>query len=211
MAMRWLRIVAGLGLLTGGQTAGIATASGTDAGTGVAYALISVEGKVVGAPIGPLPPQVAAMIPAAATTSDAQPRLTAQCTKDTAGALKFELFADMGGVGTLAYHPPWKPTPQMQVQPPIQSVMMTTQFLGYTKIKPLRLGWTYLRELPGEMRYATPGFHSANMESEKVFVQYLRALPTVRMTIVGRGTVEFETSGWQTAVKAEPLCGASGL
>ncbi len=173
---------------------GPAVVAGIDAGSGIAYTLISVDGKLLQAAAPAVPP-----------------RLTAQCTRGADGKLRFELLADFGGVETIAYYPPWKPTKEISVRPPVQKTIVTMDFLGYMKVKPVKRQWEYLHELPQEMMYATPGFRSANMEEVMFYLQYMRALPTLRLTVPGKGTVEFETTKWQAAVKAEPMCHASGL
>jgi len=205
MGIREFGFVVALAAVAWGQTIapdGMARMAGTDAGSGIQYALISVDGKLVGAGgAAPVPP----------------PRLTAQCTKALDGKLQFELLADLGGVAQIAYIPPWKPTKERPVRPPEEKARVKTEFLGYVKQKPLQFEWRYMREIPGEMHFASPGLHSGNMESERFFMQYLRSLPTLRMTIPPGGpvkamaTVEFETQKWQGLVKAEPLCWASGL
>lgn len=176
---------------------GVTRTTGVDAGSGIAYVFVSVEGKVVsGAGEGqPVPP----------------PRLSAQCTRDPGGKLRFELLADLGGVPELVYFPPWKQSRNDLYPPTLARVGVTMEFLGYTKVKPVKRQWEFLNELPGEMRYAAPGLGSGNMEPVMFYLQYLRALPTLRLTPPGKGTVEFATTRWQEGVRAEPLCGASGL
>ncbi len=173
---------------------------GRDAESGIEYVLLSVEGKLVGSP-APSP----------------APRLTAQCTKRPDGKMHFELLADAGGVAAISYIPPWHPTRDLSVQPPMQKAIVTMDFLGYMKVKPVKREWRYLREIPGELRYATPGLHSGNMEEIMFYLQYLKALPTLRLTMPANGAgtpvvvVEFDTAKWQQRVKAEPLCWASSL
>jgi hypothetical protein len=182
------------------QTAadGLAVLSGRDADSGIAYALISLEGKRVG--------------------GDASaPRLTAQCTKNAAGKLRFELLVDAGDVPELRFVPPWKPTRSDQFPPAVAKATVTMEFLGYTKVKPVKRVWTAIDGLPGEWKYAAPGIASANMEEIAYYMQYLKALPTLRLTFPATGagqpplTLEFETAKWQQKLKAEPLCGASAL
>ena len=94
--------------------------------------------------------------------------------------------------------------------PSLIKVNGTLEFLGYTRVRPVKRQWEYLRDLAGELRYATPGSRSSNMEEVMFYLQYLKALPTLRLTVAGRGSEEFETTHWQAAAKAEPLCHASG-
>ena len=49
------------------------------------------------------------------------------------------------------------------------------------------------------------------METVAFYLQYLKALPTLRITGSQQGIVQFETTAWQQAVRTEPLCHASGL
>jgi hypothetical protein len=174
---------------------GVTRAAGVDAGSGIAYALISVEGKAVGAASIPVP----------------APRLTAQCTQTPDGKRRFELLADLGGVPELVYYPPWKPHEGSLFPPQLEKRQVTMEFLGYTRVKPVKRQWEYLDPLPSEMRYSTPGLSSANMEPISFYLQYLRALPTLRLTVPGKGSAEWETAPWQQAIHAEPLCAASGL
>ena len=88
---------------------------------------------------------------------------------------------------------------------------MTMEFLGYTHVKPVKRAWEFLQAPEGELRYAAPGMRSPNMEPISFYLQDLKALPTLRLTAPARGTLEFETTKWLQAVKAEPLCAAAGL
>ncbi len=86
------------------------------------------------------------------------------------------------------------------------------QFLGYTRYKPVRRRWETLQQPAGWLRYATPGMRSANMEQIMFYLQVLRALPTLRLIGKDGATgVEFDTTTLQQAIRAEPLCHASGL
>jgi hypothetical protein len=174
--------------------------TGRDAESGIEYVLISLDGKLVGLP-APTP----------------APRLTAQCTKHPDGKMHFELLADAGGVAAIRYVPPWRPTKDLPAQPPAPKVTVAMDFRGYMKVKPVKREWHYFREIPGEMHYATPGLHSGNMEEIMFYLQYLKALPTLRLTMPANGVgtppvvVEFDTAKWQQRVKAEPMCWASSL
>ena len=185
-----------------GQTQSeVARLAGVDSASGISYTLLSTDGKLVGpnAETSPSP-------------NTPSPKLTAQCTRTSAGRLRFELLADLGGIPKLAYFPPWRPTSPDDLYPPrLEKTTVTMEFLGYTRVKPVKRQWEYLLELPGEIRYATPGMRSANMEEITLYLQYLRSLPTLRLTVPGKGTAEWDTSQWQAAVHAEPMCAASGL
>jgi hypothetical protein len=174
---------------------GVTRLAGVDATSGITYALISLEGKAVGAAPVRMP----------------SPRLTAQCTQTPDGKRRFELLADLGGVPELVYYPPWKPKTSSEFPPQLVKAQVTMEFLGYTRVKPVKRQWESLDQLPNELRYSTPGLSSGNMEPINFYLQYLRALPTLRLTVPGKGTAEWETAGWQQAVHAEPLCSASGL
>jgi hypothetical protein len=175
---------------------GVTRMAGVESISGISYVLLSVEGKLT----------------SANAETSAPPRLTAQCTRTAAGKLKFELLADLGGIKEIAYYPPWRPASSTDLYPPrLDKAQVTMEFLGYTRVKPVKRQWEYLLDLPGEMRYATPSLGSSNMEEIRFYLQYLRALPTLRLTIPGKGTAEWETSKWQATVHAEPLCAASGL
>ena len=174
--------------------AAITRVAGTDAGSGIEYALISVEGHTL-----------ATEQPAIA------PKLTAQCTRDKSGKLRFELLMDEGGVAELKYFPPWKATKDSPFPRPFESVTVTMEYLGYVKEKPVKRQWDRLQDMPEELMYSTPKLSSKNLEDVTRCLQYLRALPRLRLSIPQRPVLEFETLAWQAKVKAEPLCGASGL
>ena len=147
-------------------------------------------------------------------TSAVDPRLIAQCSKSADGKFGFELMADepgSAGGGALAFQGPWRPGNGALFAPPLRKIQVTMEFLGYVKEKPLRRQWEYPFGTTGLIRYATPGIKSGNMEGVAYYLKYLRSLPTLRLTIVGSGAVEFETAKWLTVVKAEPLCAAAGL
>ncbi len=175
---------------------GLHKASGVDPDSGIRYVLLSVDGLPAKSMLMPDPP----------------PRLTAQCTKTPAGKLKFEVLADLGGAPEVLFFPPWKPRSSQDLYPP--TLVQTTiimEFLGYTRVKPVKRQWVTPEGLPDEFEYAAPGFRSGNMEDFRFYLQYLRSLPTLRLTIPGRGASQWETTAWLQALHAEPICGASGL
>ena len=174
--------------------------SGTDPESGIAWAFVSVDGRVVAGEQGEHPP-----------------RLTAQCTKDAKCKLKFELLADVGDVPEVRFVPPFKPRGTQLFPPDLPKAIVTMEFRGYVKVKPVKRQWVGIDGLAGEWKYATPGGHSSNMEEVMFYLQYLKALPTLRLTLPsasGSGkpvVAEFETASWQAKVRAEPLCWASAL
>ena len=172
--------------------------TGIDAGSGIAWTLISTDGKVVGT-----------------GAAERVPRLTAQCTKDAKGKLHFELLADVGDVAEVLFVPPFRPARDGAFPPSLPKAAVTMEFLGYMKVKPVKRQWVAIDGLAGEWKYATPGMRSGNMEEVMFYLQYLKALPTLRLTLPnGTGkpvVVEFETTRWQAKVKAEPMCWASAL
>jgi hypothetical protein len=188
-------ILAGAGQGAVEMPKGMSRVAGVDAGSGIAYALISVDGKVVGAEV----------------SGAAPPRLTGVCTRDSRGKLKFELMVDGGGGGPLAFVPPWKQSKEELFEPRAVMVNVTMEFLGYTKVKPVKRQWGYVKGMPEELKYGTPGLYSNNLEQVNFYLQYLRSLPTLRLGVPGKPAVEFETLAWQALLRAEPLCRASGF
>lgn len=137
--------------------------------------------------------------------------LTGQCTQEASGKLRFELFANFGGVPDAAFYPPWHSISREDLFPPgTRKVILTMEFLGYTKVKPYRRQFEEVAAPEGgQLRYVNPGTASSNLEAPGWFFQYLRALPTLRLSGEGH-TAEFATAAWMAALHREPLCGASG-
>ena len=185
--------------------AAIARQTGTDPDSGIRYVLLSATGKSV------------ALHDAAAAQTEppnqaAQPQLVAQCSLTPAGKYVFEVLASVPGtLEPLVFAPPWHPQPGELFPPHLIPINVTMSFVGYTKYKPVRRVWDTLLEPAGWLRYSTPGMRSHNMEQIAFYLQVLRALPTLRLTLPDSSWIEFETTAWQQAVRAEPLCHASGL
>ncbi len=138
------------------------------------------------------------------------PTLTAQCTKHPDGKLGFELFANFGGVEDHGYHRPWMPKDGGFFPPPPGKAIVTMEFLGYTRVKPVKRQWDLVEHPAGEMRYSSPAMGSANMEDVSFYLQYLKALPTLRLTYGGRAA-QFVTTPLLERLHGEPLCRASRL
>ena len=138
------------------------------------------------------------------------PTLTGQCTQDSRGKLFFELFANFGGVPDARFYPPWHPSAGDLYPPSTRKVTLTMEFLGYTKVKPFKRQFEEVGAPgPEQLRYLNPGSGSSNMEPPGWFFQYLRSLPTLRLS-EGARVAEFETAGWLAQLHQEPLCKASG-
>jgi len=184
-----------------GQTSplapGLSRIAGTDPASGIAYTRLLLEGKLLSPPASAEPPS---------TT----PTLIAQCTQRPNGNLLFELFANYGGVEDTVFHRPWQPSDGSLFAPTTVKVNITMEFLGYTHVKPVTRQWEKLDTPAGQFRYNPPSRASSNMEDSTFYLQYLKALPTLRLTYAGK-TVEFLTTPLLDQVRKEPLCKASRL
>jgi hypothetical protein len=138
-----------------------------------------------------------------------RPTLTAQCTQDPKGKLRFELFVNFGSISDTAFHPPWHPSSPTDFPPRTEKVTVTMEFLGYTHFKPARRQFEKVLAPYGQLRYNNPGAGSSNMEDLSYYLQVLRALPTLRLT-AGVQTTSFLTAPLLRELHAEPLCRASG-
>jgi hypothetical protein len=177
---------------------GLSRIEGTDAESGIAYTRIFLEGRLLSlsasAEPQPTPP----------------PTLTAQCTRRANGKFFFELFANYGGVEDTTFHRPWQPSDGGLYPPTTIKVKITMEFLGYTHVKPVKRQWERLDVPFGQFRYNPPSGASSNMEDFPYYLQYLKALPTLRLTYSGK-TIDFLTTPWLAQLRKEPLCKASRL
>jgi hypothetical protein len=173
----------------------LARTDGIDSSSGIAYTRLYVSS-----------------LPSSDSTSLdlSQPTLTVQCTKRPSGKLYFELFINFGSVTDTTFYPPFKSTSDNPFPPVTAKANYTMEFLGYTKVKPMKRQWESVLEAAGQLRYNNPGGGSSNLEEAAYFFQYLRALPTLRITGEGH-TASFLTSALQAQLHKEPLCAASGL
>jgi hypothetical protein len=139
------------------------------------------------------------------------PTLIAQCTLRPDGKSYFELFANFGGVTDVAFYPPWVPTTKEDLFPPrTEKATFTMEFLGYTRVKPVRRQWEIPVQTPGQYRYNPPGAGSANLEEITYYLRYLLSLPTLRLTLDNR-SADFLTTPLLSEIRKEPLCRAAGL
>jgi hypothetical protein len=181
----------------------LARNQGTDAASGIAFTRLYVSADT---PASTTPATAAAPSP---TLDLSQPTLTAQCTKRANGKLFFELFVNFGGVTDITFYPPWVRSEGVMFPPATPKLTLTMEFLGYTKVKPVKRQWERVLQPDGQLRYTPPGT-DANLEEISYYFQYLRALPTLRITGDGH-TVSFLTTALQAQLHKEPLCTASGL
>ena len=86
---------------------------------------------------------------------------------------------------------------------------MTMEFLGYTRVKPVRRQWEIPVQTPGQYRYNPPGSGSANLENITYYLRYLIALSTLRLTL-GNLSVEFMSTPLLAEIRKEQLCSAAG-
>jgi len=205
-------------------SAGLSRLSGTDESSHIEYVRLFLEGTQLTPPS--VSPDAKAPLPiasvrtgepetssdsAAAPASSSSPILIAQCTRGASGRLAFELLANFGGVSDLTYYPPWRPANSRDLFPPqLQKPMMTMEFLGYTRVKPVKLQWEALLQPMGQYRYNPPSGGSSNMEDSTYYLRFLLALPTLRLTLANKAA-EFRTTPLLDQIRKEPLCKASLL
>ena len=175
---------------------GLSRIEGTDAESHILYTRIFLEGKLLSSSAEPLPAP--------------PPTLIAQCTRRPTGKFVFELLANYGGVEDTAFHRPWRYGDGGLYPPSTVKVKVTMEFLGYTHVKPVKRQWEQLDVPSGQLRYNSPSTGSSNMEDPAYYLQYLKALPTLRLTYAGK-TIEFLTTSLLDQIRKEPLCRASGL
>ncbi|WP_128911268.1 hypothetical protein [Granulicella sibirica] len=138
------------------------------------------------------------------------PTLTVQCTRRPNDKFVFELFVNFGNVTDTAFYPPWRRADDELFPPVTQKQPLMMEFLGYTHVKPVRRQFEYVVAPFGQLRYNAPSGGSPNLEEIAFYFQYLRALPTFRLSYPGH-TVTFETAPLLAQIHKEPLCHASSL
>jgi hypothetical protein len=182
---------------------GVARLNGKDDASGIAYTrLFLTTAPPPAAPIAGSPPLPAVDL--------SLPTLTAQCTQAPNGKLRFELFVNFGNVSDPAFYPPWHETKDSLFPPQTEKIVLTLEFLGYTKVKPLKRQFEKASQPSGQLRYNSPGNRSSNMEEAAYYLQYLRALPTLHISGPGQ-TATFLTAPLLAQIHNEPLCHASGI
>lgn len=181
----------------------LARTAGTDPVSGISYTRIYLTAE-------PPASATAAEATPPSTLDLSQPTLTAQCTRRRNGKLFFELFVNFGGVTDTAFYRPWTPADGGLFPPQTPKVILTMEFLGYTKVKPMKRQWERVLQPQGQYRYTPPGGDGSNLEELSHYFQYLRALPTLRLTGDGH-TASFLTTALQAQLHQDPLCTASGL
>jgi hypothetical protein len=134
-----------------------------------------------------------------------RPTLVVQCSQMPSGKKSFELLLNFGGVTDTNFYPPWKPSKGELYPPVTQKATYTMEFLGYTKVKPVKRQWEHMIEPFRQLRYNPPGLNSTNMEEISYYFRYLHALPLLRITGEGQ-TADFLTDALQNQIRKEPLC-----
>lgn len=184
---------------------GLRKLGGTEPRQHIDFVRIFLDGRMV--PVNS-PPDTQDTLP---ETKGRPPVLIAQCIRPPRGKLRFELFTNYGLVNDFTYHPPWRSTgPDDPFPPRTEKTSITFNFYGYIHSKPVRRQWEAQADPVGELRYNPPSAGSSNMEEVTFYLQYLKALPTLRLTS-GTYAAQFETAAWVKAVHDEPLCAGSGL
>jgi hypothetical protein len=168
--------------------------AGVDAASGISYVRLYLNGMDA---------------PDASGFELMRPTLTAQCTKHADGKLLFELFANFGNVTDATFYPPWKPGSGDLFPPRTTKAKYTMEFLGYRKMSPVKREFEHVMAPKGQLRYNPPGGGSGNMEPIAYFLQYLKALPTLRLSGEGHSASWLATP-LLNQLHNEPLCVASG-
>ena len=147
-------------------------------------------------------------LPKTDAETKASPRFTVECT-EVRGKHQMSWFMNFGGVDGFAFEPPFHPTQTDLFPPRYPSANLKMVFEGYTKSKPFVRAWA---ELPsGELRYRNPGLDSPNMESPQHWMQFLIALPGLRIgyakPINGSPTeLLFPTQPLLEELRKTPIC-----
>jgi len=169
--------------------------AGTEPTSGIQYVRLVMSGKALSAP---------------EQQSASTPFVMAQCTRRANGKFYFDLFTRFDGDMDVVFYPPWKPSGPNDFPPRTQKITITMDFLGYTHVKPAKKQWEIPIETPGQYRYNQPGFGSSNMEDLSYYLQYLIALPTLRLTL-DKQSAEFNMTPLLDQIRKEPMCIASRL
>ncbi len=94
--------------------------------------------------------------------------------------------------------------------PSTGKLALTLTFLGYTKVRPYKRQFERtLAPGPARLRYLNPGSSFGNLEAPGWFLQYLRSLPTLRLSD-GHSAAEFVPRNWLERLQVEPRCAAAG-
>lgn len=183
---------------------GIGRIEGTESESGITYTRLFLSAT-------PDPTASGSAAPVPAPLVDLSlPTLTVQCTLTPESKFRFELFVNFGGVTDPAYYPPWHRTDAHFYPPRTEKLDLTLEFLGYTKVKPMKRQFEKVPQPSGQLRYNSPRKGSSNMEEIAYDFQYLRALPTFRISGT-RQTATFLTAPLLAQIHSETGCHASGL
>jgi len=166
--------------------AGVTRTEGTDSASGIAWVRFSLAAEGL-----------------SAADAAAWPALTVQCAQNGAKR-NAELYFDFGGAER-GFHAPPAPDPVTHFPPFFPPVTLKLDFPGYRPFK------RQFETMPsGEFHYRPPGLGSANMEPVSFFLQYLYAVPVLRVSAINRKVsdkaAEFHTSGLMDAVRKTETC-----
>src|SRR5580658_1970004 len=106
------------------------------------------------------------------------PHLVFDCFDDK-GKHTLAWTVSFGGIDIQPFDPPFHSTQSNLFPPQYPYVDLRMSFEGYIRSKPMVRAW---QQLPsGELRYHGPGSASPNMETVRFFLDYLNALPGLRI------------------------------
>jgi hypothetical protein len=190
--------------------------AGTEPSSKIQYVRLILAGTIVRskgetASASPAPDSAGTPVARNVASPGQAPQLTAQCTRTASGKQGFELFANFGGIADTDFYPPWKPASSSDLFPPrLDKYKFTMEFLGYTRVKPVKREFEAVLQPTGQYRYNNPSGGSSNMEDITYYLRFLLALPTLRLTLAPH-SVEFLTTPLLNEIRKEPLCKASLL
>ncbi len=166
-------------------------AEGFDSGSGIHYLRLMLS--------SPLPSNDARQPP---------PRFTVEC-RDKNGKHDLLWFVSFGGVADPGFEPPFHPTQTDLFPPHYPNAKLKMGFEGYTKWKPVIKAWVQLPS--GEFRFCNSGIDCPNMETARYYMQFLNALPGLRISYANpaRGAPAeafFQTRPLLDEINKNPVC-----
>jgi hypothetical protein len=147
-------------------------------------------------------------LPLVETSTQAPPRFILECT-ESKGKRDLAWFVSFGGVTSVNFTPPFRPTQAEPFPPRNPSANLRMTFEGYMKWKPSVRSWEVLPS--GELRYRNPGLESPNVDGPRFFLPYLNSLPGLRIGYAKRSVADspdllFQTLTMLDELKKNPAC-----